>query len=194
MEVVVEVDGGSRGNPGPAGYGAVVFSADRSAVLAEAKQSIGRATNNVAEYQGLIAGLDAAAELGATDVAVWMDSKLVVEQMSGRWKVKHPDLIELHAQARQAAARFDRISYDMDSEGAQRARRPVGQRGDGRRGRRASWRVACRAAESHGHAVVDSAGLDRRARYTDPAAVAPTRADPIVVGAALLRTRQPGTD
>ena len=111
MEVVVEVDGGSRGNPGPAGYGAVVFSADRSTVLAEAKQSIGRATNNVAEYQGLIAGLDAAAELGATDVAVWMDSKLVVEQMSGRWKVKHPDLIELHAQARQAAARFDRISY-----------------------------------------------------------------------------------
>jgi len=111
VEVVIEADGGSRGNPGPAGFGAVVFSADRSAVLAEVKQSIGLATNNVAEYLGLIAGLDAAVGLGATGVAVFMDSKLVVEQMSGRWKVKHPDLMELHAQARQAAARFDRIRY-----------------------------------------------------------------------------------
>jgi ribonuclease H / adenosylcobalamin/alpha-ribazole phosphatase len=111
VEVVIEADGGSRGNPGPAGYGAVVLSADRSAVLAEAKQAIGRATNNVAEYLGLIAGLDAAVGLGATEVAVFIDSKLVVEQMSGRWKVKHPDLIELHARARQVAARFDRIRY-----------------------------------------------------------------------------------
>ena len=111
MEVVIEADGGSRGNPGPAGYGAVVLSADRTTVLAEAKQAIGRATNNVAEYRGLIAGLDAAAEVGATKAAVFMDSKLVVEQMSGRWKVKHPDLIELNAEARKVAARFDRISY-----------------------------------------------------------------------------------
>jgi len=111
MEVVIEADGGSRGNPGPAGYGAVVFTADRSTVLVEAKQAIGRATNNVAEYRGLIAGLDDAVKLGATEAAVFMDSKLVVEQMSGRWKVKHPDLIELHAQARKLASRFDRISY-----------------------------------------------------------------------------------
>jgi probable phosphoglycerate mutase len=111
VDVVIEVDGGSRGNPGPAGYGAVVFAADRMTVLAEAKQAIGRATNNVAEYHGLIAGLDAAVRLGATEVAVFMDSKLVVEQMSGRWKVKHPDLIELHAEARKVAARFDRIRY-----------------------------------------------------------------------------------
>ena len=111
MKVLVEADGGSRGNPGPAGYGAVVWSADRETVLAESKQAIGRATNNVAEYRGLIAGLEEAAELGATEVTVRMDSKLVVEQMSGRWKVKHPDLIELHKQARALAAKFDRISY-----------------------------------------------------------------------------------
>ncbi|MDX1873564.1 bifunctional RNase H/acid phosphatase [Mycolicibacterium sp. 120266] len=112
MKVVVEADGGSRGNPGPAGYGAVVFSADRSTMLAERKQSIGLATNNVAEYRGLIAGLEAAAEVGATEVAVFMDSKLVVEQMSGRWRVKHPDLLELHREAGQAARRFTSVSYE----------------------------------------------------------------------------------
>jgi ribonuclease H / adenosylcobalamin/alpha-ribazole phosphatase len=111
VKVVIEADGGSRGNPGPAGYGAVVRSADRSTVLAETKQAIGVATNNVAEYRGLIAGLDDALQLGATEVEAFLDSKLVVEQMSGRWKVKHPDLIELHAQARKLAVRFHRISY-----------------------------------------------------------------------------------
>ncbi|WP_343573083.1 bifunctional RNase H/acid phosphatase [Mycobacterium sp.] len=111
MKVIVEADGGSRGNPGPAGYGSVVWSADRSVVLAEAKQAIGQATNNVAEYRGLIAGLKEAAKLHATAVAVSMDSKLVVEQMSGRWKVKHPDLVELNAEARALASQFDRISY-----------------------------------------------------------------------------------
>ncbi len=111
MKVVIEADGGSRGNPGPAGYGAVVWTEDRTTVLAEAKQAIGRATNNVAEYRGLIAGLDDALKLGASEAAVYLDSKLLVEQMSGRWKVKHPDLIELHAQARSRAARFARISY-----------------------------------------------------------------------------------
>ncbi|HJT91724.1 MAG TPA: bifunctional RNase H/acid phosphatase, partial [Mycobacterium sp.] len=111
MKVIIEADGGSRGNPGPAGYGAVVWSADRSAVLAESKQAIGQATNNVAEYSGLIAGLEEAAKIGATDVEVLMDSKLVVEQMSGRWKVKHPDLVVLHQQATALSARFDHISY-----------------------------------------------------------------------------------
>ena len=89
----------------------MVWTADRSTVLAESRQAIGRATNNVAEYRGLIAGLDEAAKLGATEVAVFMDSKLVVEQMSGRWKVKHPALAPLHAEARALAARFDAISY-----------------------------------------------------------------------------------
>ena len=111
MKVIVEADGGSRGNPGPAGYGAVVFSADRQRVLAEAKDSIGRATNNVAEYRGLIAGLEEAAEMGATDVVAQLDSKLVVEQMSGRWRVKHPDLIPLRQRASTLAAVFDSITY-----------------------------------------------------------------------------------
>ena len=111
MKVIVEADGGSRGNPGPAGYGAVVLAADRATVLGERKQAIGLATNNVAEYRGLIAGLTEAAELGATEVEVWMDSKLVVEQMSGRWKVKNPDMAELNRQARQMASGFSRISY-----------------------------------------------------------------------------------
>jgi ribonuclease H / adenosylcobalamin/alpha-ribazole phosphatase len=111
VKVIVEADGGSRGNPGPAGYGSVVWSVDRAAVLAESKEAIGRATNNVAEYRGLVAGLTEAASLGAAEVDVFMDSKLVVEQMSGRWKVKHPDLAPLHQQARSIAARFDRITY-----------------------------------------------------------------------------------
>ncbi|WP_123028094.1 bifunctional RNase H/acid phosphatase [Mycolicibacterium stellerae] len=111
MKVIVEADGGSRGNPGPAGYGSVVWTFDRENVLAESKQAIGHATNNVAEYRGLIAGLEEAARVGATEVDVRMDSKLVVEQMSGRWKVKHPDLKELIEQAKAVATTFDRISY-----------------------------------------------------------------------------------
>jgi ribonuclease H / adenosylcobalamin/alpha-ribazole phosphatase len=111
VKVIVEADGGSRGNPGPAGYGAVVWTADRNTVLAERKQAIGRATNNVAEYRGLIAGLEEAANLGASEVDVNMDSKLVVEQMSGRWKVKHPDMAPLHQQATALSTRFERVTY-----------------------------------------------------------------------------------
>jgi broad specificity phosphatase PhoE/ribonuclease HI len=111
VKVIVEADGGSRGNPGPAGYGSVVWTADRQTVLAESKQAIGHATNNVAEYRGLIAGLEEAAKLGATEVDVRMDSKLVEEQMSGRWQVKHPDLKALIQQATSTATTFERISY-----------------------------------------------------------------------------------
>jgi broad specificity phosphatase PhoE/ribonuclease HI len=111
VKVIVEADGGSRGNPGPAGYGSVVWTADHETVLAESKQAIGHATNNVAEYRGLIAGLEEAAKVGATEVDVRMDSKLVVEQMSGSWKVKHPDLKSLINQAMAVAAKFERISY-----------------------------------------------------------------------------------
>ncbi|MGE0216532.1 bifunctional RNase H/acid phosphatase [Mycolicibacterium sp.] len=111
MKVIVEADGGSRGNPGPAGYGAVVWSGDHATVLAEAKSAIGHATNNVAEYRGLIAGLAEAAGLGASEVDVAMDSKLVVEQMSGRWRVKHPDLAALHHGAKSLAQQFDHVSY-----------------------------------------------------------------------------------
>ena len=111
MKVLVEADGGSRGNPGPAGFAAVVFTADHGVVLAERKEAIGHATNNVAEYRGLIAGLQAAAAEGADEVAVSMDSKLVVEQMSGRWRVRHPDLIPLQREAAALAAQFAHITY-----------------------------------------------------------------------------------
>ncbi|MFI5629396.1 bifunctional RNase H/acid phosphatase [Streptomyces sp. NPDC051664] len=105
-QFVIEADGGSRGNPGPAGYGAVVIDPVTGETLAEAAEYIGVATNNVAEYKGLIAGLKAAKALvpdasaeGALQVHVRMDSKLVVEQMSGRWKIKHPDMKPLAAEA-----------------------------------------------------------------------------------------------
>lgn len=110
--VVIEADGGSRGNPGPAGFGAVVKDAATGAVLAERKDGLGVATNNVAEYHGLIAGLTAAAELGASTVDARLDSKLVVEQMSGRWKVKHAALQPLAARARELAAGFSRVRYE----------------------------------------------------------------------------------
>ncbi|MBT2510983.1 bifunctional RNase H/acid phosphatase [Streptomyces sp. ISL-98] len=98
--LVIEADGGSRGNPGPAGYGAVVLDPITGETLAEAAEYIGFATNNVAEYKGLIAGLRAAHALDPdATVHVRMDSKLVVEQMSGRWKIKHPDMKPLAAEA-----------------------------------------------------------------------------------------------
>ena len=112
MKLIVEADGGSRGNPGPAGYGAVVLDADGETVLAEVYDGLGTATNNVAEYNGLIAGLSAALELGATEVEVRMDSKLVVEQMCGRWKVKHPAMQPLARRAGDLAAEFDRVDYE----------------------------------------------------------------------------------
>jgi probable phosphoglycerate mutase len=108
--VLVYADGGSRGNPGPAGYGAVVFAPDGSTVLAERAGYLGRATNNVAEYSGLIAGLEAARELGADRVAVRMDSKLVIEQMSGRWQIKHPDMKPLAAKASDLLRSFSSTS------------------------------------------------------------------------------------
>jgi broad specificity phosphatase PhoE/ribonuclease HI len=110
--VIVEADGGSRGNPGPAGYGAVVKDADTGEVLAERNQAIGIETNNVAEYLGLIAGLTAAKELGASAVRVRMDSKLVVEQMSGRWQVKHPSMRPLAREASQLSGGFAEITFE----------------------------------------------------------------------------------
>ena len=99
-EFIVEADGGSRGNPGPAGYGSVVIDATTGETLAEAAEYIGVATNNVAEYRGLLAGLRTAHALDpAASIHVRMDSKLVVEQMSGRWKIKHPDMKPLAAAA-----------------------------------------------------------------------------------------------
>ncbi|MBZ6228975.1 bifunctional RNase H/acid phosphatase [Streptomyces olivaceus] len=111
-EYVVEADGGSRGNPGPAGYGAVVLDPATGETLVEAAEYLGVVTNNVAEYRGLLAGLRAARELDPdATVHVRMDSKLVVEQMSGRWKIKHPDMKPL---ATEAARVFPpgRVTYE----------------------------------------------------------------------------------
>jgi ribonuclease H / adenosylcobalamin/alpha-ribazole phosphatase len=109
---VVEADGGSRGNPGPAGYGAVVRDAASGETLRECAEFIGRATNNVAEYRGLLAGLRAAHELDpAARVRARLDSKLVVEQMSGRWKIKHADMRTLASQAREVFPP-DAVSYE----------------------------------------------------------------------------------
>jgi probable phosphoglycerate mutase len=109
---VVEADGGSRGNPGPAGYGAVVLDPASGEPLAEAAEYIGTATNNVAEYRGLIAGLRAAHALDPdARIRVRMDSKLVVEQMSGRWKIKHPDMRPLAAEAKTVFP-ADQVTYE----------------------------------------------------------------------------------
>lgn len=109
--VIVEADGGSRGNPGPAGCGALVRDATSGTVLAEKAVSLGTATNNYAEYSGLITGLRAAADLDADVVDVRMDSKLVVEQMSGRWKIKHATLRPLADEAKGLASRFERVGF-----------------------------------------------------------------------------------
>jgi probable phosphoglycerate mutase len=111
LRVIVEADGGARGNPGPAGWGALVREAATGEVLVEMGESIGVATNNVAEYSGLIAGLRSAADLGAVEVEVRMDSKLVVEQMSGRWQIKHPGLRPLAAQAASIVTRFESVRF-----------------------------------------------------------------------------------
>lgn len=100
--LVIEADGGSRGNPGPAAYGALVLDAETGEVLNSEGLGLGRATNNVAEYSGLIAGLEMAHAIDPNAaVDVRMDSKLVIEQMAGHWLVKHPDMVPLVARARQ---------------------------------------------------------------------------------------------
>ena len=110
MKVQIKADGGSRGNPGIAGSGTVLYDASGT-VLTSIADYVGTATNNVAEYRALLNGLEAARDLGATEVEVLMDSKLVVEQMSGRWKIKHPDMKELALKAQAIARDFDAISY-----------------------------------------------------------------------------------
>lgn len=111
MKVAMFCDGGSRGNPGVAGSGAVVYGPDGQ-TLAEVVYAVGKkSTNNVAEYHGLIEGLKAAIDAGADEVAVSMDSKLVVEQMNGRWKIKHPDMQQLALEAKQLARTCTKVTY-----------------------------------------------------------------------------------
>jgi ribonuclease HI len=109
MKVVVHVDGGARGNPGPAAIGAVVSTEDGE-LLDESSARIGDATNNVAEYRALLLGLERARALGATEVELVNDSELVARQIEGRYKVKHAGLKPLHARALEALRGFDRWS------------------------------------------------------------------------------------
>ena len=98
MKVVVHVDGGARGNPGPAAAAAVISTPDGE-ILDEVAETIGVATNNVAEYRALLLGLERARALGADEVEVVNDSELVAKQVTGAYKVKHPAMKPLHAQA-----------------------------------------------------------------------------------------------
>ena len=108
VKLIIEADGGSRGNPGIAGAGAVVMDSDTGKVLREISEAVGIATNNVAEYTAVVLGLEAAFEIDPdASVLVRMDSKLVVEQMSGRWKIKHPDMMALGAKVQKLIASKD---------------------------------------------------------------------------------------
>jgi ribonuclease HI len=109
VKLVVHVDGGARGNPGPAAAAAVVSTPDGD-VLDESTELLGVATNNVAEYRGLLLGLARARELGADEVEVVNDSELVAKQINGEYKVKHAGMKPLHTAAREALGRFDRWS------------------------------------------------------------------------------------
>jgi len=111
LRLIVECDGASRGNPGPAAVGVRITDTNGEA-LAEIAEGIGVATNNVAEYTAAIRGLERAGELGAQEVLVRSDSRLLVEQLSGRFKVKDPTLQRLHAEASSLAAGFARIRYE----------------------------------------------------------------------------------
>jgi ribonuclease HI len=106
VKVFVHVDGGARGNPGPAAA-ACVISSPEGETLGEHTRLLGTATNNVAEYQALLLGLQCALELGASEVAVVGDSELIAKQVQGLYKVKHEAMRPLHHQALAALARFD---------------------------------------------------------------------------------------
>ena len=110
MRASLLTDGGSRGNPGPAAYGFVIEAEDGT-VLAAHGEAIGIATNNVAEYRALLAGLERANSLGVTELDVVSDSELLVKQMRGEYRVKNAALRELQAEAARLARRFDRIAY-----------------------------------------------------------------------------------
>ena len=109
--VVMNIDGGSRGNPGPAGAGIVIRAADDETVLFAGGEFLGRQTNNAAEYAALLAGLKVADKLGAGEVKVLSDSELLVRQMTGRYRVKNPNLKKLHEQAQDLLGQFSRCSF-----------------------------------------------------------------------------------
>ena len=112
MRVVINIDGGARGNPGPAGAGVVIAAADDGTVLHQAGIFIGHATNNVAEYTGLLEGLKRAANLNATEVKVLSDSQLLVRQINGQYRVKNEGLKPLYEEAVQLSAQFTHFSIE----------------------------------------------------------------------------------
>ena len=137
MRAVVSCDGAARGNPGPAGIGALVTDAD-GAVLAEVADGIGVATNNVAEYRAAIAGLERARDLGVTEILLRSDSRLLIEQLAGRFRVKNPTLQRLHHEARQLltgfrSARLKHVPREQNKEADRLANRGVDEwlAGDG---------------------------------------------------------------
>jgi ribonuclease HI len=107
VKATLFADGGSRGNPGPAASGAVLFAEDGE-VLSEVGEYLGVATNNVAEWNALVIGLRRARELGVDEIAIRMDSELVVRQVTGVYRVKHPDLIPIHTKAKVLLREFKR--------------------------------------------------------------------------------------
>jgi len=111
VAVIAYIDGGARGNPGPAGYGVRIEQPDGT-LIEEFSEAIGIATNNVAEYRGLVAALEWAKARGYTKVHVRSDSLLLVQQMLGRFKVKHPGLQPLHASARLLAHEIGRVTFE----------------------------------------------------------------------------------
>jgi probable phosphoglycerate mutase len=109
--VIINCDGAARGNPGPAGAGAVVVD-DDGQVLAEVAEGLGETTNNVAEYTAAIRGLEEAERLGATRVLLRSDSQLLINQLTGRYRVKTAHLVPLHRRIRELAARFERVTFE----------------------------------------------------------------------------------
>ncbi|MFE5603436.1 bifunctional RNase H/acid phosphatase [Streptomyces coelicoflavus] len=212
-EFVVEADGGSRGNPGPAGYGAVVLDPATGESLVEAAEYLGVVTNNVAEYRGLLAGLRAARELDPDAVVhVRMDSKLVVEQMSGRWKIKHPDMKPLAAEAarvfppgrvtyewipRASNKHADRLANEaMDAGARGEAWSPSGSTAEldagGAAGRTAPGARPARQAPGTGTGTV-SPGTGARATAVDATAVGATAVDSSAATGVTAATGAPGT-
>jgi ribonuclease HI len=110
-EIVASIDGGARGNPGPAGFGVRIEAPDGT-LVEEFSESIGVATNNVAEYRGLVAALEWARAHGVSAVHIRSDSQLLVQQMLGNYKVKHPGLQPLHARARIVAHQIGRVTFE----------------------------------------------------------------------------------
>lgn len=111
LHLIIYCDGAARGNPGPAGIGALVTD-ERGRVLARVAEGIGVATNNVAEYRAVLEGLKVAAKIGAARVLVRSDSRLLVEQLSGRFRVKNPTLVRLHGEVRALLSRFEEVAFE----------------------------------------------------------------------------------